>query len=83
LQVSRTLAGRLRTFGEKALFQGLEPGVGLVSSRRRPVASREVAEVGAEGRISTTEEPGVHLFRLGLRRGRGRERGRHLPGRRL
>ena len=37
LQVSRTLAGRSRTLGEKALLQGLEPGVGLVSSRRRPV----------------------------------------------
>ena len=46
------------------MFQGLEPGVGVV-------------------RISTTEEPGVHLFRLGLRCGRDRERGRYLPGRRL
>jgi hypothetical protein len=50
LQVSRTLAGRSRTLGEKALFQGLEPGVGVVGSRRRPVATsgevgRSVSEV--------------------------------------
>ena len=44
------------------MFQGLEPGVGLVASGWRPVAaSGEVSEVGAEGSTTTTEEPGVHL----------------------
>ena len=68
-------------FGGSAL-QRLEPGVGLVASGWRPVAtSGEVSEVGAEGSTTTTEEPGVHLFRLGLRCGRDRNRGRYLPGR--
>ena len=84
LQISSPFAGSPRTFCEEALFQRLEPGVGLVASGWRPVAtSGEVSEVGAEGSTTTTEEPGVHLDRLGLRRGGDRVRGRHLPGRRL
>ena len=84
LQVSSPFAGSPRTFGEEALLQRLEPGVGLIASGWRPVASGEVAEVGAEGSTTPTEEPGVHLFRLRLLRRRGRGlRGRCLPGRRL